>query len=327
MIRVLSAADVKEALPMAEAIAGMKTAFAQLARGGAVVPLRGHMDVAGQGVTLTMPAYLRESQALAVKVVSVFPGNVQQNMPTIHAAVLVLAANTGKPLALLEGSTLTAIRTGAGAGAATDVLARPEANTVAIIGSGVQARTQLEAVCTVRRIERVYVYSLTRANALAFAEEMAGLGPIPAAIEVMDSAETAVAQADIICTATTATTPVFKGHALQPGTHINGVGSFTPHMQELDLETVQRSLVVVDSLEAALAEAGELIAPLLARQIEQSHIERELGQILAGQKLGRTSPDQITFFKSVGNAIQDAIAGSIALSNANQQQLGVMVPF
>jgi ornithine cyclodeaminase len=325
-MRILSAQDVRLALPMAEAIEGMKQAFAQLSTGQAVVPLRGRVDVAPQsGTTLVMPAFLAQSNDLAVKVVSIFPGNSERGEPTIYAAVLVLDAETGRPLALLEGGTLTAIRTGAGSGAATDLLAREDASVVAILGSGVQARTQLEAVCTVRQIREVRVYSPNRQNAERFADEMRGVGPEPEVIEVVESAETAVRQADIICAATSSSQPVFSGKDVAPGTHINGVGSYTPAMQEVDAETVQHALVVVDERAAAWEEAGDLIVPLQAGLITEAHIHAELGEIVAGLKPGRTSPEQITFFKSVGVAVQDAISGRIALENAVVHGLGMEV--
>jgi ornithine cyclodeaminase len=225
----------------------------------------------------------------------------------------------------MEGRTLTAIRTGAGAGAATDILARSDAEVVAIFGSGVQARTQLEAVCTVRPIREVHVYSPTRDHAAAFAQAMAGRGPIPDQIEVADSPGAAVRDADIICAATTSHTPVFDGRNMKPGAHVNGVGSFTPAMQEIDWETIRRSLVVVDSREAALEEAGELIAPLNDGRMSADHIHAELGEIIAGQKPGRTSAEQITFFKSVGVAVQDAAAARIVLQNGQRQNVGMLL--
>jgi ornithine cyclodeaminase len=203
------------------------------------------------------------------------------------------------------------------------VLARPDAKVVAIFGAGVQARRQLEAVCTVRRVEQVRVYSLTGAE--AFAAEMAGRGPIPADVTVAANPREAVAGADIICAATTSRTPVFDGRDLEPGAHVNGIGSFTPGMQEIDAETVRRARIVVDSVEAALAEAGDLLIPLKARLIDRAHISTELGQVLAGQKPGRTSAEQITFFKSVGVAVQDAMAAAIVLRNGQTQGLGTVV--
>ncbi|MFL7838635.1 MAG: ornithine cyclodeaminase family protein [Candidatus Promineifilaceae bacterium] len=321
-LQVLSAADVVASLPMAEAIGGMKYAFAQLSTGRAEAPLRTHVATKNIGSTLVMPAFLADSGDLAVKVVSVFPNNSQLGLPTIHALVLALDAEIGKPLALLEGSSLTAIRTGAVSGAATDLLARQDAQIVAIFGSGVQARTQLEAVCTVRDIQEVRVFSLLPAQAGQFAREMAGRGPIPPAITVAKDANSAVKDADIICTATTSSTPVFDGQYLKPGAHVNGVGSFTPQMQENDLQTVKRSLVIVDSRAAALQEAGDLIIPLRAGDITPEHIAAELGELVAGIYPGRTSSSQITFFKSVGIAVQDAAAASIAISNARANGLG-----
>lgn len=327
-IRLLSADDVRQALPMGEAIATMKSAFGQLSAGQADVPLRNRIALPKQeGVSLFMPAYLGQSDDLAIKIVSVYPHNLRQGLPMIHAAVLVLDAATGRPLALLEGGSLTAIRTGAGSGAATDLLARADASTVAILGSGVQARTQLEAVCTVRQIRAVRVYSPSQDHAAAFAAEMAGQGPVPVDVRAASNPAEAVYGADIICTATTSTTPVFPGADLQPGAHINAVGSFTPQMQEVDLETIQRSLVVVDSLESAMEEAGDLLVPLANGDIDKDHIYAELGQIINGQKPGRQSPEQITYFKSCGVAVQDAAAARVALERAKAENLGVVVPF
>lgn len=326
--RVLNAQEVRQALPMAEAIEGMKSAYAQLSSGRAVVPLRNSIDVANhQGLSLFMPAYLPDSDDLTIKVVSVFPQNIERGEPAIYAAVLVLNAETGRPLALMEGGSLTAIRTGAGSGAATDLLARDDASSVAILGSGVQARTQLEAVCTVRAISTVRVYSPNREHAHKFAESMAGQGPVPQDIEVATSSAEAVAGVDIICAATNSTSPVLSSKDLDPGVHINGVGSFTPEMQEIDADTVRRSLVVVDSRESVMIEAGDLLVPLASGRIELSHIHAELGEIISGRKPGRTAPDQVTFFKSVGVAVQDAVAARIALGNAIARDLGTVLSF
>lgn len=325
-IRILTAEDVRRALPMREAVEGMKQAYAQLSSGKADVPLRGRVAIAPhEATTLTMPAYLQESEALAVKIVSVFPHNSQRQESVIYGAVLVLDAQSGRPLALLNGGTLTAIRTGAGAGAATDVLARDDAKIAAIIGSGVQARTQLEAVCAVRTIVEVRVFSPNQEHATAFAAEMRGQGAIPAVVQVVDAVETAVRGADIICAATTSSTPVFSGEDVAPGTHINGVGSYTAKMQEVDVETIRKALVVVDNVEAVLDEAGDLIIPIQQGQFSKAQIAAELGEIIAGSKPGRLDANQITFFKSVGNAAQDAIAAQIALRNAEKLGLGTMV--
>jgi ornithine cyclodeaminase/alanine dehydrogenase-like protein (mu-crystallin family) len=318
-IRFLAAEDVKKALPMREAIEGMKSAYVQMSLGQADMPLRGRVAGLNDGVTLLMPAFLQQSGEMGVKIVSVFPQNSAQNLPIIHAMVLALDASTGQALGIIEGSSLTAIRTGAGAGAATDVLARPNASSVAIIGTGVQARTQLEAMVTVRPIEVAYVFSPNRAHAQAFAEEMASYAK---EILIPRNANEAIQDADIICTATTSSSPVFDGKIIKAGTHINGVGSYLPTMQELDEVTMLRSLITVDSREAVMAEAGEII---IAVEKGVAEIHAEIGEIFAGKKLGRSSAEQITFFKSCGIAVQDAMAAAIALKNAEAFNIGTVL--
>ncbi|MDT8306336.1 MAG: ornithine cyclodeaminase family protein [Anaerolineae bacterium] len=325
-LRILDAAEVRQALPMAAAINATKIAFAQVAAGEVTLPLRTQIDVTDHsGVALFMPAYAAGSDALAIKAVAVYPDNPGRGLPTIHGVVLVIDAATGQPRALLEGGTLTAIRTGAASGAATDLLARPEARVAAIIGSGVQARTQLEAICTVRAIEEVRVYSLDRVQAESFARELAGQGPIPADIRVAPDGDSAVAGADVVCTATTSSTPVFSAAAISPGCHINAVGGYRPDMQEIPAGIVQRALLVVDQRTAVLAEAGDIIIPLRQGLFEETHIYAELGAIASGQQPGRTSESQITLFKSVGLAVQDAVAATAALERAQAEGLGSLV--
>lgn len=308
---------------MSQAIEAIKVAYAQLSAGRVVLPLRSRIDVPEyQGAALFMPAYLGSSGDLAVKIVSVFPGNLAQGTPTIAAVVIVLDSRTGRPIALLEGASLTAIRTGAASGAATDILAREDSKRLAIFGSGAQARTQLEAICNVRAIESVTIFSLAPDMARDMAEDMRGRGPIPADVTVAASPYEAIADADIICTATTSETPVFDGAGLKPGTHINAIGSYTPSMQEVDATTILRALVVVDSKEAVLAEAGDLLVPIGRGEITPQIIHAEIGQIINGDRPGRTSPDQITYFKSVGLAIQDAVAAGRALDRAKALGLG-----
>lgn len=327
-LQLYSAADVNRALPMAEAIEGVKVGYVQLSAGRVQSPLRTPLNVSPGDVTLIMPFYAppaaeADSGALGLKLVSVFGSNTGRGLPLIHSIVMAVDASSGAPLALIEGGSLTAIRTGAASGAATDVLARPDASVVAIFGSGVQARRQLEAVCTVRPIERAYVYSLMGAE--AFAAEMSGRGPIPDEIIIAATPREALAAADVVCAATTTRTPVFDGNDVRPGTHINGIGSFTPEMQEIDALTVRRASVFVDSVEAALAEAGDLIIPLNAGEIDLDHISAELGEVIAGHKPGRTSAEQITFFKSVGVSVQDAMAARIILRNGPALGLGAAV--
>ncbi len=323
-LRMLSRDDVRRALPMREAVEAMKRAFAQLSRGQAILPLRVALPVERHnGVTLFMPGYLAGDDRMAIKIVSVFNDNPARGLPLIHALVVVVDAGTGVPAAVMDGTYLTALRTGAASGAATDLLARAEVETAAVFGAGVQGRTQLEAVCAVRPIRTAWVYDLDPGRATAYAEEMAARLGVP--VLVASSPAEAVRQADVICTATTSATPVFDDADLRPGTHINAVGAYTPQMQEVPAETVARARVVVDHREASLAEAGDLIIPLRQGLIAEDHIWAELGEIAAGLKPGRTDPDQITLFKSVGVAVQDVAAAAAVLAAAERLGLGVEV--
>lgn len=324
-IRFLSREDVIKALPMQDAIEGMKRAYGALSAQAIDMPLRSRVNGKNDGISLFMPAHLQASGEMAVKIVSVFPQNFTMSLPTIHAMVLVLSAETGQVLAILEGGSLTAIRTGAGAGAATDILANPTASSVAIIGSGVQARTQLEAVCVVREIESVMIYSTNKANAEKFAQEMASQGQIPSKILVADMANEAIQNADIICTATSSHSPVFDGNLLKAGVHINGIGSYTPTMQEVDEVTLQRSRIYMDDRSAVLAEAGEIIIALANGSINATDLYAEIGEVVNNKQLGRQSADEITYFKSVGVAIQDAVGASIALKNAETIGIGTLL--
>jgi ornithine cyclodeaminase len=327
---LLNAEDVRRALPMDEAIEAMKNAYASLSSGTAVVPLRTPLPIPdSEALSLFMPAFVssEEGKALAIKVVSLFPTNPARGLAYIQAAVLAFDPETGRAIALLEGSSLTAIRTGAAGGAAIDLLARPESKTIAVFGAGAQGRTQLEAACTVRRLETVFIYDSNPEKAQAFAAEMNGKGPIPGDIRVAGSAREAVESADIICTATTSLRPVFQDKDLRAGTHISAVGSYRADMQEVPAETLLRASVFVDSRSAALEEAGDLIQPLQARLFDESHICGELGEVIAGRIPGRQSQDEITYFKSVGIAAQDAMAAQVTLANARRKNLGTEVDF
>lgn len=322
---ILTADEVRKALPMNDAIEAMKKAYASLSDGRAVAPLRTRLPIPNSdALSLFMPAYVRteDSQALAIKVVSLFPTNPARGLAYIQAAVLVFDPETGRAIALLEGSSLTAIRTGAAGGAAIDLLSRPDSKVAAIFGAGAQGRTQLEAACTARNIETVYIFDPNSEKAQAFAEEMKGKGAIPRDIRVASSSKEAIENADIICTATTSATPVFDDKDLKPGTHISAVGSYTPEMQEVPAETVRRAKVVVDSRAASLEEAGDLIQPIRAGLFDESHIHAELGEIILGRKPGRTMQHEITCFKSAGVAVQDAIAAQTTIKNADKMGIG-----
>jgi len=324
-IRILSSDDVRKALPMKEAISGMKRAFSCLSSGQVEMPIRSRVPITEQdGVLLTMPAALPEDGELAVKLVTVFGKNPGRGFPLIHAAVIALDINNGRIKALMDGEVLTAVRTGAAVGAATDLLALKDASSVGIIGSSKLAQSLMEAVCTVRSIEQVRVFSPNPEHAQKCAEEMSGNGPVPNNVRAVPSSKNAIKDADIVCTATTSNTPVIAFENLKQGVHINAVGAFKPEMQEIDVETIVNALVVADSRESVLAEAGDIVIPINQGLITHEHVHAEIGELNNKTKNGRTSAEEITLFKSCGVAVQDAVSAGIILKNAESKNLGTL---
>lgn len=300
-MRIFGAKDVAR-LSMREAIDAVRGGFIALSTGKANVPVRGVLPVEGN-TTLTMPAHIHGSAVSTVKVISVYPGNAMLGLPTVLGNVLVLDAKTGETLALIDGASLTALRTGAASGLATDLLALPDAHVLAVIGAGKQARTQVEAVCAVRPIDQIRVYSLR--NAGVFADELRVHYPA-ASVTVAPDLAVVLRGVQVVVAATNSRTPVVSLEHLGAGVHVNGVGSFRPDMQEIAADVVSRAKIVVDHRESAWAEAGDLIIPRDLGMISESSVHAELGEIAAGLRPGRESAGEITFFKSVGNAVQDA---------------------
>lgn len=323
----LTREDVRRLVPMADAVELMKGAFAELSAGRTASPLRTVIPVPeANGDALFMPARVPSMGALGLKVVAVFPENPARGLPTIHALVCLLDPETGQPLAIMDGTFLTALRTGAVSGAATDLLARPDSRTLAVVGAGAQGATQMAAVCAVRPIERIVAVDRDEA---AFARLRDILGrdwpDLLPRLETTTDAAAAVRDADVVCTATTSRTPVFDDADLRPGSHVNAVGAYTPEMQELPAATVARATVVVDAVEAALAEAGDLIVPLRDGLVDRGHFARELGMVAAGTAPGRTSDDEVTLFKSVGNAVQDVVVARRAFDRARATEAGTTI--
>lgn len=308
---------------MREAVEIVRNAFVELSTGRADIPLRTALpQPSHDGLTLVMPGYLSESDALAVKIVSIHNRNPQLNLPRIHALVVVLDASTGRPVAAMEGGYLTALRTGAASGVATDLLARRDAAVAAIFGAGAQARTQILAVAAVRPIKQFRIYARRRETVEALIAELHPRLP-SAELLAADSPSHALRNADVICAATTTPTPVFDGADLKPGAHINAVGSYTREMQEIDCATLRRaSKIVVDQREPALAEAGDLIIAIERGEIRAADIYAEIGEIAAGWKAGRERDDEIIYFKSVGNAAQDVAVAQAIYHRALKENLG-----
>ena len=314
---LLTREDIRNAIDMPQAIDACRTGFIELSRGTVTVPVRGAMPT-GTGITLSMPASYGDMTT--VKLVTVYGGNAALGLPTIHSLLIAFNGDNGQPLAVMDAGLLTAIRTGAASGVATDLLARKDASVLGVIGAGVQARTQIEAVCAVRDIKAIRIYSPNSAPQLA-AEIQDKYG---ATVTATPTRESAVKGADVVVAATTSSTPVVFWDDLAPGTHVNGVGSFTATMQEVDTALVQNAKVVVDHRESIWEEAGDLIIPRAAGDFAEDDIYAEVGEIAAGNKPGRTSDDEITFFKSVGNAIQDVMAVKTVIANAQAHGIGTV---
>ena len=309
---MLTERDIEQQLTMREAIDAVELAFRQHAQGRTLMPARTTMMLEKSGGSISlMPSYLEEEQIVATKIISIFPTNLSRGLPTSQAHILVNDPRTGNLVALLEASHLTAMRTGAVTGVAAKYLARENAKTAAVLGCGVQGRTQALALTEVRRLDQVRCFDLDEAKRSQFAIEMAEnlmIDVIP-----MVSGREAVRGADIVVTATTSKAPVLRRDWLSKGTHVSAVGSFYPDHRELDSETVRDAKVVVDSREAALSEAGDIMIPMQEESIRETHIYAELGELVSGQKLGRTAEDDLTVFKSVGLAIQDSAVTALIL--------------
>lgn len=325
---ILTAEDLRRAVSMEQAMEAVASAFAQLADQQAEIPLRLRLAVPSQeGMALVMPAYLAESGALGLKLLTIFPHNQElHRLPVINALVLLLDTENGLPLALMDGGWLTALRTGAASGVATRFMARKDARVLALFGAGAQALPQVWAACAARHIERIWLVNRTVANAERLAANLRAEGPqLPTDVRVAPSTREALSEADVICCATSSPAPLFDDADVRPGTHINGIGSYLPTMQEVPAATVARARVIVDERRAAWAEAGDLIMPRDQGLIDEGHIIGELGELVTGRVVGRTDPNQITFFKSVGLAVQDVATAQAAYQQARRLGIGTEV--
>lgn len=323
MVLILTKNDVVSVLKMKECIEVVEQAFSELAKGTAVMPLRTSIS-ASDGLLLYMPAFLKESGALACKVVSVYKNNpINYNLPTTIGKVLLQNPLTGEVICIMDGGYLTAVRTGAASGVATRYLVKKKKEyTVSVFGAGVQAKMQLWAVAEVVNVSKAWVYDISEEAAGRFVSEMSEkLGiPVHSTKKIEDMLEN-----DIICTATSSSVPLFDGNLLKNGTHINGIGSHSPNARELDTVTIARSKFVGDSKDACFKEAGDLLIPISEKVITVEHFYAELGEVIIGKKEGRCSDDEITLFKSNGLAIQDAAAALLVYQKAIKKGIGQMI--
>jgi alanine dehydrogenase len=320
---VLTRADLERVLDAAGVIIAVESAFREAAAGRAPALPRAILPMAKGGVFLGMISALPRAQALGAKLVSVVEGNRKRGLATLHASYVLSDPETGAPLAFMEAGFLTAIRTGAASAVAAKYLARPDSRRVACFGAGVQAEFQLRCLNAVLPIESIAVVGRDPARAQAFAERMRGALGVP--VEVARDRRAAVREADVVTCATTSSRPVFVGRDLRPGTHVDAVGAFRPTTREIDTETVMRSRVVVDTYHGAWAEAGDLLIPIKAGAITRRHVKAELAEVVARRKPGRTRPDEITLFKSVGWAPEDAASARLAYDRAMARGIGTEV--
>ena len=325
-VLIVNQAEVVQLLPMDECIEAMARTLKTLARGGAILPLRPTMPLPeGLGVLAMMPSFLSDPGAIGLKAITVFHKNHGTIYDSHQGAVLLFEPEHGSLRAVVDASEVTAIRTAAVSGVATRLLAREDAGVLALIGSGTQARTHLEAMLAVRPIRHVRVWSRDPAHARDFAERESRRHNI--AVEPAESAERAVEGADIICTVTSSTEPVLMGGWLAPGMHINAIGSSRATARELDATAIARSRLYVDRRESTLNEAGDFLYAKREGAVGDGHILAEIGEILIGEAGGRSSPEQITLFKSLGLAIEDTAAAHHIYTKATEKQMGTWVEF
>ncbi|MHB1344085.1 MAG: ornithine cyclodeaminase family protein [Thermoleophilia bacterium] len=320
---VLGDADVEELLSIEECIPVMEAALLALARGEAHMPLRSVVaPEQAAGLMGLMPAYLGgAAPAYGIKVISVFPGNRDLGLDSHQGAVLLMSPHTGENLALVDASALTGIRTAAVSALATRLLARDDAGDLALVGAGVQAVYHLDAMAAVRRLRRVRVASHTGETARRFAEQQGPRFTFP--IEAVDGVEEAVRGADLVVVATTARSPVLHGAWLSPGTHVNVIGG--PGAHEVDDDAMARFALFLDDRTAAEHESGEYRAALASGAIGPEHVRGTLGEVLAGLRPGRTSPEEVTLFKSLGIAVEDVAAAAHVYARACETGVGTWV--
>jgi ornithine cyclodeaminase/alanine dehydrogenase-like protein (mu-crystallin family) len=325
-IRVLRGAEVRELLPMAECIDLMQQTMIAVSEGRVVLPLRSILTMPGdRGMMGMMPGYLADPECFGVKLVSLIPRNKPPQYSSHLGLVLLFEAEHGQPVALLDAAEITAIRTAAASGMATRLLARSDAGDLALLGAGEQARSHLEAMLSVRPLRRIRVWARDRAKAQAFATEQGA--KLRVAIETCATVGEAVTGADLICTTTKAREPILQGEWLSPGVHLNVVGSSIAAAAEIDTPAVVKARFFVDRRESTVNEGGEYLRALRAGAITPAHILGEIGEVANGSKIGRSSPLDVTLYKSLGVAPQDLASAHHVLKKARDAGIGQVIEF
>ena len=311
---------------MSEMISESETAFKDQASGKTMPIARSTVTLAREGGWIgIMPAYLPSLNSFTTKIVTLYNGNLERGLPAIIGTIVLNDPKTGQVLSIMDGASITAMRTGGLGGLAAKYLSRTDSHVAGIFGAGVQARTQLRALVEVRSIDRAVVYDNVRARAKNYADEMSDVLKI--SVEVADTPSSVVKLSDIITTVTPSKDPLFDGSEIKLGTHLSAFGNYKPLEREIDTQTVVRSKVYVDLQEAALEEAGDLLIPIKEGAFSKDRILGNLGEVILGSVQGRKSPEEITLFKSVGLGIQDCAAASLAYRNAVKNNVGTSVDF
>jgi len=321
---VLSEKQVESLIDIDELISTLEKAHVQYSTGKAVMPVRLVVPLPQiQGRITSMPGFLDEDKALGMKVVTYFQDNPKRNLPAILATIMLFSGETGKLIAVMDGSYVTAIRTACASAMATKALANTKTPVLGILGAGVQARAHIQALTQVRKIDRIKIYSPSGTSAAAIKKDLEPALKI--AIEVAGSAADAVRDADLLVTGSTSREPIIQSTWLKTGVHINAVGSHRPDHREIDGATVARAKVVVDSREAIMAECGDILLAIKENVINENHIHGEIGEILAGTKPGRERASEVTLYKSVGIAIQDVATANLIYRKALERGMGTHV--
>jgi len=313
----LAESDVRAALSTAELIDAMESALAALSEGRVAQPVRTAIETADRTFFAVMPAFDKARAILGAKLVTVTPANLAKGLHTHLAAISLFDPETGELLAVMDGRYITEVRTAAASAVSVRHLARADASVLAILGSGVQARSHLAALACVRKFTEIRAWSPTAANLQRFVAES------PAPMRAASSAEEGVRGADIVVVATNSVTPAIRDEWVGGGTHVIAIGACRPTQQEIDPALVERANLVVDSKAAALAESGDIVLPIREGRFTADHVRAELGEIVSGRKPGRRDPGEITLFKSLGQAIEDLVAADLAYRRASQLGRGL----
>ena len=324
-LRVVTGEDVRRLLPYGDCVEAVAAAMCAVSAGGTVMPLRQIMRLpGGKGALGTMPGYLGEPECFGIKLLSLFPGNPAVGLSSHLGLYMLFEAGNGRPLALMEASALTAIRTAAASVVATRALARENSSVLAIIGTGEEAHAHLEAFQAVRPFDRLLVWGRNRLAAQRLADRARSLGI--AEVHVVASVPDALAEADVVCTVTASPEPLLSGADVRPGTHLCLVGASIPTSREVDDACVAMSRFYVDYRASAMAQAGELLHAIGAGAVTESHVVAEIGEVLAGTSPGRGSDSEVTVYKSLGVAAQDLAAAALVYRRAVALGVGTMAP-